>query len=211
MYNSVFCLRRSYIVFVNLIFSPGFPLTGFENHQYVAKNMAILFVQTLYIIYIMYSMPHTESMFNKLEFFNEGLIVLLVYIMLCWSGIGDRDIIQGSDIPLIISVIIAGIIVIANCYVMLRLYIQKMKQRIHLAKYKKALHPTNSESSDESISEIELEKKPTIKSLPQPAYGRESTIQGMLSNGKSEDNLESFQNDVPKAEVVKGLEDQAEI
>ena len=44
MYNSVFCVRRSYIVFANLIFSPGFALTDFTNHQYVFKNMAILFV-----------------------------------------------------------------------------------------------------------------------------------------------------------------------
>jgi len=77
-------------------------------------------------------------MFNKLEFFNEGFIILLVYIMLCWSGIGDRDVIQNSNIPLYISLGISGIIVVANIFVMLRLYLDKCKRKAALAKYKKA-------------------------------------------------------------------------
>ena len=30
LYDSVFCIRRFYIVFINLTMSPGMPLTGFE-------------------------------------------------------------------------------------------------------------------------------------------------------------------------------------
>ena len=32
LYNAIFCLRRFYIVFVNMILSPGFPGINFEQH-----------------------------------------------------------------------------------------------------------------------------------------------------------------------------------
>jgi hypothetical protein len=112
-------------------------MTDFGNHQHVLKIMAFLVIQTAYIIYIMHSMPHTEDMFNKLEFFNEGMIVLMCYIMFVFAGVGDREVLM-SDVPLYICIGISAIIVAVNVFVMIRLYIQKAKQRIHLAKAKKA-------------------------------------------------------------------------
>ena len=101
-------------------------MTGFSNHQQVLKIMAFIAIQTAYIVYIIHSMPHTESVFNKLEFFNEGLIVLMCYIMFVFAGVGDRELLM-SDIPLYICMAISAIIVIANVSVMIRLYLQKTK------------------------------------------------------------------------------------
>ena len=83
-------------------------------------------IQTVYLIYIMHAMPHTESMFNKLEFFNEGMIILMCYIMFVFAGVGDREILN-SDIPLYFCIGISAIIVAVNVFVMLRLYLQKTR------------------------------------------------------------------------------------
>ena len=59
-YNAVFCTRRFNLVFVNMIFSPGFPLTNFESHQYLYKNFLIIFIQTVYLMYITSTTPHSQ-------------------------------------------------------------------------------------------------------------------------------------------------------
>ena len=43
-YHAVFCTRRFHIVFINMIFSPGFPLTNFDQHQYLLKNFFFIFI-----------------------------------------------------------------------------------------------------------------------------------------------------------------------
>ena len=126
LYNAVFCVRRFDVVLVNMIFSPGFPLTNFDHHMYVFKNIAFLFIQSAYLIYIMQTRPHTRSHFNSLEFFNETLIILMCYIMLVFSGIGDRDLLLDSAVPLYISVILTTILIVTNIGVMAKTTVANM-------------------------------------------------------------------------------------
>lgn len=139
MYNAVFCARRFDIVLVNMLFSPNFPLTGFSYHQYVFKCMSFLIVQTFYVFYIMHSKPHTENVFNKLELFNELMIILMCYIMLVFSGIGDRDNIIERKEPLVFSVAISAILIIVNLYVMVKLSATRIIQEWRLKKYRKLM------------------------------------------------------------------------
>ena len=118
-YNAIFCLRRFYLVLINMIFSPGFPITNFEQHQYLMKQFAFIIVQTLYIIYIFDTKPHTSDVFNKLEFFNEGMIIFMCYVMIVYCGVGYYKDILKSDVPVYFSVGITGLIVIANFGVMI--------------------------------------------------------------------------------------------
>ena len=104
-------------------------MTDFANHQHVLKIVAFIIIQTAYVIYIMHAMPHTESMFNKLELFNEGMIILMCYIMFVFAGVGNRDILL-SDIPLYICMTITALIVVVNVCVMLRLYLQNARMKI---------------------------------------------------------------------------------
>lgn len=50
-------------------------------------------VQTVYVMYIADTKPHSEEIFNCLEFFNEGMISLMCYIMICYTGIGESKLI----------------------------------------------------------------------------------------------------------------------
>ena len=134
IYNAIFCLRRFYIVFVNMIFSPGFPGTDFAQHQYLFKQFAFIFIQTAYLLYVTDTRPHTVSVFNSLEFFNEGMIILMCYIMICYAGIGPVSQILKSKVPFYISILITAAIVAANFGVMIRMTISKMKQKYKLRK-----------------------------------------------------------------------------
>lgn len=137
VYNAVFAVRRFDIVLVNMIFSPGCPLFNWDNHQYVFKNLAFLFVQYCYIAYIIYSKPHTENIFNNLEYFNETMITLLVYVMFTYSGIGNRDMILSSVVPLVFSILFTSIIIFVNVAVVIKKTVEKIKRLIALNKLKK--------------------------------------------------------------------------
>jgi len=129
LYNAVFCIRRFNIVLVNMVFSPGFPMTNFQQHHYLFKNFLFIFIQTLYVMYIADSRPHSLSIFNLLEFFNEGMITLMCYIMLCFTGIGPSNMIMQSKTPMYLSLAVTVSIVIANFSVLIKMTYRKIKQR----------------------------------------------------------------------------------
>ena len=171
--------------------------------------MAFLVIQTAYIIYIMHSMPHTESMFNKLEFFNEGMIVLMCYIMFVFAGVGDRAVLM-TDIPLYICMGISSIIVAVNILVMVRIYIQTAKQRIHQAKLKKA--GLLVDLKERALAkEIELEPITPMKDpLTRVSLCTPLTVLKEESKENEQDDVhvESFDND---REIRKDLEDLNDI
>ena len=78
-------------------------------------------------MYIAETLPHTNKIFNWLEFWNEGLIVLICYIMICYAGIGPVDEIVKSNVPIAISIIIASLIMAANLSMMLKMNYIKIK------------------------------------------------------------------------------------
>ena len=82
------------------------------------------------MIYIADTKPHTSNIFNWLEFWNEGLIIIMCYIMICYAGIGPVEEILESKIPIIISVLITGLMMIANFGVMLSMNFSKIKLKL---------------------------------------------------------------------------------
>ena len=90
-YNAIFCIRRFDIVLINVVFSGNFPVKLVEGNSFLYKILFFLGIQSAYVIYIIDSWPHTESHFNTLELFNESLLILLTFIMICYCGIGDSQ------------------------------------------------------------------------------------------------------------------------
>ena len=86
LYESFFCLRRFTIVFINILFTINIPMNFQQNH-YFHKIMIFLVIQSLYVWYVNDTRPHTNNLFNRLEFFNEGSLMFLAYLMLGYSEI----------------------------------------------------------------------------------------------------------------------------
>ena len=85
----------------------------------------------------MSSRPHTESIYNKLELFNESMLTLICYMMIPYSGVGSVDLVIEAQAPIIIVLAITVCIVIANFYVMLRLTFVKLMRKYKVSKQKK--------------------------------------------------------------------------
>ena len=57
-------------------------MSGVDRTHYLQKVLSFLLIQTIYLAYVHNVHPHSESIFNMLEFVNEYLMVALAYIML---------------------------------------------------------------------------------------------------------------------------------
>ena len=88
--------------------------------------------------YIVSTKPHTNNLFNKLEFFNEGLLILMCYTMIIYSGIGQFNLIIGSPWPILISIVITVLIVVANFFVVIKMNYSKLMKRYK--EYKQLRH-----------------------------------------------------------------------
>ena len=65
------------------------------------------------------------------------MIILMCYVMICFSGIGPFAEILKSKTPIFFSVGITGLIVIANFGVMIKMTLTKMKDKWKYRKAKK--------------------------------------------------------------------------
>ena len=80
-------MRRFYIVLINIMLNAECPWTNFEQSRMLYKIILFLLVQSLYIMYIYETRPHTLNLFNRLELGNEGALMMLAYIMIAFSGV----------------------------------------------------------------------------------------------------------------------------
>ena len=87
LYNTVFCMRRLFLVTINVALNMGFPLTSFSRNQYLFKILLFLLMQSLYTLYILDVMPHTLAIFNYLELTNEIVLMVLGYSSLAFTGL----------------------------------------------------------------------------------------------------------------------------
>lgn len=76
--------------------------------------------------YIIDSKPHDDDIFISLEYFNEGAVVLLCFMMFIYSGIVPGREILTNKIPLYISIGITVLIVVCNFGVMIRNAFKKL-------------------------------------------------------------------------------------
>ena len=58
----------------------------------------------------------------------------MCYVMICYAGMGPVQEIMKSNVPIYVSLVITGLIVVANFGVMIRMTIQKVKQKMKLRK-----------------------------------------------------------------------------
>ena len=114
-------------------------------------------MQIVYLSYIHIVLPHTESLFNKMDFLNEYFLVILAYIMLnftqlfpvkqTWLSQSDwNDGVSNFVIALII--IMVGI----NLYFMIRLCIHNLIVFFKKRKYKRWMSTVKSQSSKTSTA-----------------------------------------------------------
>ena len=101
------------------------------------KQFCCVFIQTIYLLYVIDAKPHTNEIFNHLEIFNEGMIILMCYTMICFSGIGPFAEILKSATPIYFSVGITGLIVAANFGVMIKMTLGKIRDKWKTKRYKK--------------------------------------------------------------------------
>ena len=126
MYNCIFCARRFLFVSVNIFFSQGFPLTLYEQNNYLLKIVLFLLISSAYIAYIWTTRPHTESYYNSIELFNEGMLILVGYLMIPYSGIVPMEHVIKINSLVILALSITGTIVIVNFYIVIQLVIKKI-------------------------------------------------------------------------------------
>jgi len=83
-------------------------------------------------MYTVHAKPHSESIFNTLEFWNEGMIILMCYIMLVYSGIGSKEPsydILSEKAPQYLALLVTALIVVPNFGVLIKMTIKKAKQK----------------------------------------------------------------------------------
>ena len=109
--------------------------------MYVFKIVGFLVIQTFYILYIFDTTPHTKWIFNRLEFINEGALILLSYVMLVFSGLTPISDLMNNLIAYTVAewvgIGIAIMIAMVNFYVMFKMTWDKIKAALEKRKLKK--------------------------------------------------------------------------
>lgn len=112
-----------------------------ERSYNLLKIIFFIILQSIYLLYIFESRPHSTRLFNRLEFFNEGMLTLLAYVMLIFSGmtpisdlLADKLVYGFAEW---LGVGMALFICVMNFYVMGKLTIDKMKAKMAEKKQKK--------------------------------------------------------------------------
>jgi len=124
-------MRRFYLVVINITFSSK--EVGQKN-EYLFKIIFFLIVQSIYILYIFAARPHSMRVFNRLEFFNEGMLICLAYVMLIFCGLVPIDDLIANKPSYVfaewLGVGIALFICIMNFYVMGKMTVDKLKAKM---------------------------------------------------------------------------------
>lgn len=161
LYVSVFSVRRFDLVLVGVYFSQDSYLSGFDETNYSLKILSFLLIQVIYLSYIHHVMPHDETLFNRLEYFNEYLLGMLGYTMLIFHGSYKLTL---TEIDYISYVVLFAIAMIAavNIFIMIKLSLHKslskFKRSSHIKKLKLARRKTLSMSAKDSKTTLESKK-----------------------------------------------------
>ena len=115
------------------------PWTDIGHDHYLYKVLLFLFMQSLYLLYIYASRPHKRDLFNWLEYWNEGALMLLAYISFAFTGIVQGQS-TGNVLAEVLSQIIIIAIVLANFSVLLSRTYLKIKSTLEKRKLQKKLN-----------------------------------------------------------------------
>ena len=86
LYYAVFATRRFDLVLISIVLAEDSPLNNLERSHYDKKIFLFLYLQILYLAYVHTVWPHSESLFNYLEVFNEYILTLLGYFMIMFCS-----------------------------------------------------------------------------------------------------------------------------
>ena len=151
--NAVFAMRRIDIVVMNVFLSEGSPISGIDRSMYLQKIICFLYIQMLYLMFIHNVRPHSENLFNRLEFINEYLMMGVAYCMINFANVVSiqdpvtheplqSDSTLNSAIELL-SITFIGLIVLVNFGVMIVQSVRKIqlyfKKRKALQRHKEAM------------------------------------------------------------------------
>ena len=136
LYNPIFCIRRFYIVLINIVFNVECPWTDYSQNHYKNKIFCFLLLQSIYVFYIADSRPHLHTTFNRLEFLNEGTLMILAYMMIAFSGcvLGQ---VNRNIVAEVVGILMIATVIISNLYVLTRKTIVKFKEWLRRRKEKK--------------------------------------------------------------------------
>ena len=138
IYYSVFSIRRFYIVLINVSFSSQ---EAGKRNENLFKIVFFLILQSVYLLYIFDSKPHNMKIFNRLEFFNEGMLMILAYVMLIFSGMIPIDDLLANESCYIfaewIGIGITLAICVMNFFVMGKMTVDKIKAALAAKKQRK--------------------------------------------------------------------------
>ena len=119
-------------------------------------------LQTFYMVYILKSRPHTTDIFNYLEFFNEGALITLAYVMLIFSGMTPINDLIANKVAYVVAewsgISIAILIAVVNFYVMFRMTYDKMRVKCKKKK-QKAVEEKVKSTKEESIPYKNVEEQ----------------------------------------------------
>ena len=89
-------------------------------------------------MYVVYAKPHSEGIFNTLEFWNESMIIVMCYIMLVYTGIGSKEPsydILSEKVPQYLALLVTVLIVVPNFGALIIMTIKKAKRKKALKLY----------------------------------------------------------------------------
>ena len=153
-YTAVFSVRRFDIIIMNHFFTAGSPLSGIDRTFYMHKIFCFIFIQYAYLFYVHYTKPHSESIYNKLEYLNEYCMVALAYIMLNFTKLLPiMNPTTNKPFPIdtnfntnieYVAIAIILFMTMSNFWVMIRMSYMKcknsLKKKKALKKFEKLLH-----------------------------------------------------------------------
>ena len=128
VYNAVFCARRFNIVLINVLFSQN---DLFETNHYLLKIVCFLVIQSAYVMYILEAKLHAQRVNYILEIVNESVLIILIYMMICYSGMGNanqEELIQESMFLQVIIFTLFSIFLFTNLFVLLKKVMLMIKQ-----------------------------------------------------------------------------------
>ena len=134
MYYAIFATRRFDLVLISIVLAEDSPLNDLARSHYDKKIFLFLYLQILYLAYVHTVWPHSESLFNYLEVFNEYVLTSLGYFMIIFCS--SRNIVDLKTEKQLENIVIYLIwaLGIVNVGIMLKICLLKL---IHFIKKRK--------------------------------------------------------------------------
>lgn len=148
-------------------------MSGIDRTHHLFKIILFMLIQLSYLSYIHLVHPHSESIFNKLEFINEYCMVALSYLMLNFVNLVQIwDYEKRTPVPSSpilnewIEYTAIGIIIFMsfiNFAVMVKLSIAKLLLKCKKRKAEKAMKARQAQQLEKTLESAQKAEQPSEK------------------------------------------------